>query len=122
MATKRILKWEDMGSHDAYLEERRHYTDEQARKLGYASAEVLRLFDQLSAIAGEWRTTKKTELVTQYRETLYAMILKGYDVDTLPLQDQLPAELMPDLPPGNVRSAILEAYAALRKDQKEPQI
>lgn len=117
MTTKRILKWEDMGSPDAYLEERRHYTDEQARELGYVSAAVLRLSDQLSAIAGAWRTTRKTERVTQYQVTLYAMILKGYDVDTLPIQDQLPPELMPDLPSERVLAAIRQATV----DPNDPQ-
>ena len=55
MATKRVLKWEDMQSHEDYLKERSKYSDEQARKLGYPSAEVLRLYDHLSQIAGKWR-------------------------------------------------------------------
>ncbi len=113
MATKRILKWEDMQSHEDYLEERHSYRDEKARKLGYPSAEVLRLSDHLSQIAGEWRTTKDSKLVTEYQQTLYKMILKGYDVDILPIQDQLSTELMPELPPPPVRAAILQAYDKL---------
>ena len=113
MATKRVLKWEDMQSHEDYIEERRNYSDEHAHKLGYPNAEVLRLYDRLSQIAGKWRVTKDDKLVAEYRETLYAMILKGYDVDILPIQDQLPTELMPELPPPTVRAAILEAYDKL---------
>ena len=41
------------------------------------------------------------------------MILKGYNVDTLPVQDQLPEDLMPELPPQTVRSAITQAYKEL---------
>lgn len=123
MATEkiRILKPDDQLTHEAYLARVANYTDDDARKLGYPSVAVLHLEDRLGQIADEWRDSKDSRLVTQYHATLYDMILKGYDVDTLPIQDQLPAEHMPDLPPGNVRSAILKAYAALRKDQKEPQ-
>jgi hypothetical protein len=103
------MRPEDEISHDEFMAERQTYSDEKAQKLGYPNAEVLRLSDQLSAIAGAWRTTKKTELVTQYRVTLYAMILKGYDVDTLPIQDQLPPEFMPNLPSNRVLAAIRKA-------------
>ena len=113
MATERTLKWEDMQSADDYLEARRNFTDEQASELGYPSAEVLRLSDNLRRIAGEWRQTKDGTLLIAYRETLYSMILKGYDVDTLPIEDQLPAEFMPELPPPSIRTAIIEAYRAL---------
>lgn len=113
MATKRLLKLEDMKSREEYLAERQTYTDEQARKLGYPSAEVLRLSDDLTRLAGKWRRTKDDGLVLEYRQTLYEMILKGYDVDTLPVQDQLPEELMPELPPPTVREAIMRAYQEL---------
>lgn len=110
MAAKRILKMEDMKSREEYMEERRNYNDETARKLGYPSVEVLHLSDHLREIAGEWRETKEASLISQYRETLLTMILKGYDVDTLPIQDQLPVELMPEIPPQPVRKAIMQAY------------
>lgn len=110
MAAKRILKLEDMQSAEDYLEKRKHYTDEQARKLGYSNAEVLRLSDNLTRLAGKWRETKEDQVASQYRETLLMMILKGYDVDTLPIQDQLPTELMPEFPPQPVRKAIMQAY------------
>ena len=110
MAAKRILTLEDMQSAEEYREKRRHYTDEQARNLGYPSAEVLRLSDDLTQLAGKWRETKDNQVASQYRETLLIMILKGYDVDTLPIQDQLPTELMPEFPPQPVRKAIMQAY------------
>lgn len=114
MATKRhILRPGDGISHEELMAERRNYTDEQARKLGYPSAEVLRLSDRLSQITGKWRTSKDSKLVAEYQQTLYKMILKGYDVDILPIQDQLPTELMPELPPPPVRAAILQAYDKL---------
>ena len=95
MATKRhLLRPGDGISREELMEERRNYTDEQARKLGYPSATVLLLSDRLGEIAGKWRRTKDDALVPEYRATLYDMILKGYDVDTLPIQDQLPPELM----------------------------
>jgi len=114
MASKRILKWEDMQSADVYLAKRQTYTDEQARNLGYPNAEVLRLADELSHIAGQWRGTKDEMLIEKYRDILYAMILKGYDVDMLPIQDQLPSDLMPELPPPAVRMAIIKAYDDLK--------
>jgi hypothetical protein len=40
------------------------------------------------------------------------MILKGYDVNTLPIQDQLPDRLMPELPPEPVQAAIQRIYQA----------
>ncbi|MCI0714028.1 MAG: hypothetical protein L0154_27985 [Chloroflexi bacterium] len=95
---RRILKPEEEISHAELMEERRRYTDQQARQLGYPSAEVLHLSDRLSEIAGQWRTTKDNNLVIEYRQILYEMILKGYDVNTLPVQDQLPEELMPNSP------------------------
>ncbi|MEL6408074.1 MAG: hypothetical protein AAFR81_27135 [Chloroflexota bacterium] len=106
---KRILTPEEMISREEFLEERRNYTDKQARALGYANAEVLRLSDKLTALAGQWRNTKDAHIAVLYRETLMTMILKGYDVDTLPVQDQLPKEHMPDLPPNPVLQAILQA-------------
>jgi len=113
MAPKRFLTFEDQKSDKDYLAQRRNYTDEQAQALGYASAKVLRLADDLSKIAGKWRVTKDDLLVDKYQQTLYAMILNGYDVDTLPVEDQLPEELMPDLPPEKVRTAIKQAYESL---------
>lgn len=113
MAAKRILRSEDEISREKLMHERHNYTDKQARELGYPNAEVLQLSDHLSAIAGQWRTTQNPALVEKYREILYSMILKGYDIDTLPLQDQLPEELMPELPPPAVRQAIKEAYRNL---------
>jgi hypothetical protein len=40
------------------------------------------------------------------------MILNGYDVDGLPIQDQLPENLMPELPPKPVQAAIQRVYQA----------
>jgi hypothetical protein len=40
------------------------------------------------------------------------MILNGYDVDGLPIQDQLPDRLMPELPPKPVQMAIQSVYQA----------
>jgi hypothetical protein len=104
------LKWDDMISPEEGRKERQNYTDEDARKLGYPSIEVLRLADYLSEIAGKWRTTKEDVLIHDYKAVLYEMILKGYDVNTLPVQDQLPEEHMPDLPPMPIQKAIIEAY------------
>ena len=109
MSTKR-LKWEDMISHEEGIEERQNYTDEDARKLGYPGVEVLRLGDHLRMLAGKWRETKDNHLVHEYASVFYKMILKGYDVNTLPIQDQLPDDLMPELPPEPVQAAIKRVY------------
>ncbi|MEM9950225.1 MAG: hypothetical protein AAF846_01385 [Chloroflexota bacterium] len=109
MASKR-LKWDDMISPEQANVERQNYTDEDARKLGYPNVEVLHLADSLSALAGKWRRTKDAVLVHEYKSTLYEMILKGYDVNTLPVQDQLPDDLMPDLPSEPVQRAIKTVY------------
>lgn len=108
MATKKLKSGDGLSNEEA-LEERRNYTDEQARILGYPSAEVLRLSDKLTNLAGQWRETKDAYVASLYRETLMVMILKGYDIDTLPVQDQLPEEQMLDLPPAAVLHAILQA-------------
>ncbi|MEO1666685.1 MAG: hypothetical protein AAFU54_18755 [Chloroflexota bacterium] len=107
------LKPGDGISHEESTLKRRNYTDAQAQSLGYPSAEVLRLSDDLSALAGEWRNTKSDNVATRYRETLLTMILKGYDVDTLPVQDQLPEDLMPDLPHPRVQEAIQQVLVEL---------
>lgn len=106
------LKWEDMkpSDPDGELE---NYTDMDARRHGYPSLEVMRLEYQLTDIVGKWRRTKEDALVHQYKVVLYEMILKGYDVNTLPVQDQLPDDLMPDLPPEPVKKAIIAAYEAM---------
>lgn len=94
---KRLTK-NDMKSVEQYKAERQSYTDAQAQNLGYPNAEVLRLSDRLSNIATQWRESKADTLVLTYQNILYQMIFKGYDVETLPIQDQLPPELMPELP------------------------
>ena len=86
------------------------YTDEDARKSGYPSLKVMKLEYELTRIAGAWRETKDDALVYKYKSVLYEMILNGYDVNTLPIQDQLPDELMPELPPEPVQSAIKRIY------------
>jgi hypothetical protein len=115
MATQkiRILRTEDQKTREEYLARVKNYTDEDAHKLGYSNVHVLHLEDRLGQIAEQWRTSQDVQLVSKYRETLYDMILHGYDVDSLPLQDQLPKELMPELPPQAVRAAILQAYDKL---------
>ncbi len=104
------LTWEDMKSREELLEERRNYTDEDAQKFGYPSAEVLRLSDTLTELAGEWRETKDENVAIRYRETLLKMILKGFDFNNLDTEDYLPEEHMPDLPPKPIQKAIIEAY------------
>ncbi len=105
---KRLI-WEDMKPSDS-SDELEGYTDEDARRHGYPSLEVMRLEYQLTKITGEWRRTKENSLVHDYKAVLYEMILKGYDVNILPVQDQLPDDLMPDLPPKPIQKAIIEAY------------
>ena len=85
-------------------------SDEEVKQFGYPNAKVLRLSYRLSEIAGQWRATKDDALVHEYTSVLYEMILKGYDVDTLPIQDQLPSDLMPEIPPKSVQLAIQNAY------------
>jgi hypothetical protein len=108
MATKR-LKWEDMKP-PGLDRELHDYTDEDARKHGYPSLKVMKLEYELTRIAGSWRVSKRDSLVYEYKSVLYEMILNGYDVDTLPIQDQLPPELMPELPPPRVQAAIKQVY------------
>ena len=103
------LKWEDMKSPEEYTAERQNYSDEQAQDLGYPSAKVLHLYDHLSNLAGEWRSSRSETLAHEYGKTLLDMILKGYDVDHLPIQDQLPLNLMPEIPPDSVLVAIKDA-------------
>lgn len=104
MATKR-LKWEDMKP-PGHGDELENYTDEDARRHGYPSLEVMQLEYRLTQIVGRWRRTKENALVHEYERILYKMILKGYDLNMLPVQDQLPEDLMPDLPSKAVQKAI----------------
>jgi len=104
------LTLKDQLTREEFLKRVQEYTDEDASRLGYPSADVIRLEIQLGELAGEWRETKDDKLASRYREVLLTMILKGYDVDTLPVQDHLPEEHMPDLPPQPIRKAIKDAY------------
>mgnify|MGYP000032074948 CR=1 FL=1 len=107
------LTMKDQLSREQYLQRVSEYTDDDAHKLGYPSAEVLRLEIKLGEIAGKWRNNQDDEaLVHEYERVLYKMILKGYDVDGLPIQDQLPDRLMPELPPKPVQMAIQSVYQA----------
>ncbi|MEL7433953.1 MAG: hypothetical protein AAFN11_08390, partial [Chloroflexota bacterium] len=103
------LKLEDMKPSGLGCE-LENYTDADARRHGYISLDVMRLAYKLTEIAGEWRSTKEDALVQEYERVLYKMILKGYDLNTLPIQDQLPDDLMPELPPQSVQVAIKRAY------------
>jgi hypothetical protein len=104
------LTLKDQITREEYLQRVNQYTNTDAIRLGYPSVEVLRLEIKLGEIAGAWRETKNAILVHEYKSVLYEMILKGYDVNTLPIQDQLPDRLMPELPPETVRSAIQRVY------------
>jgi len=106
------LTLKDQITRDEYLQRIHQYTDEDATKHGYPSAEVLRLEVKLGEIAGAWRKTKDDKYVYEYASILYKMILNGYDVEGLPIQDQLPDELMPELPPQPVQAAIKRVYQA----------
>ena len=88
------------------------YTDADARRHGYPNLKVMKLEWELTRIAAEWRDTKDDALVHEYKSVLYEMILNGYDVNTLPIQDQLPRRLMPELPPKPVQQAIKTVYDA----------
>ena len=107
------LTLKDQLSREQYLQRANQYSDADAQKLGYPSAEVLRLEIELGEIAGAWRDNQDDgDLVREYERVLYKMILKGYDVNTLPIQDQLPDDLMPELPPEPVQAAIQRVYHA----------
>ena len=108
MARKR-LKLEDMRP-PGLVGALENYTDVDARRHGYISLEMMQLEYQLTQIAGKWRRTNEDALVQEYERVLYKMILKGYDVNTLDIQDQLPDNLMPDLPPEPVQAAIKRVY------------
>jgi len=109
MATKRKrLTLSDMKPPEYSILDK--YTEEDAHKSGYPSLKVMKLEYELTRIAGAWRETKNESLVYEYKSVLLEMILNGYDINTLPVQDQLPDELMPDLPPEPVQVAIKRVY------------
>lgn len=88
-------------------------SDDEVKKFGYPNVKVLGLSYKLSEIAGKWRDNQDDDgLVHEYKSVLYEMILNGYDVDGLPIQDQLPEALMPELPPKPVQMAIQSLYLA----------
>src|SRR5436190_954934 len=80
------LRPEDEISREQYLAEIQNYSNQDAQELGYPNIEVFHLAHHLSKITGEWRRTKTEKLVSEYRNTLYQMILKGYDLDGLPIE------------------------------------
>ena len=100
----------DMKTVEQHRAEMEKLTEEEVQRLGHPSKKVMRLEWRLSEIAGEWRYNKVEALVHEYKSVLYEMILNGYDVDSLPIQDQLPDELMPELPPKPVQMAIQSVY------------
>ncbi len=105
------LTMKDQISMEEHREKMLSLSDSKIKQFGYPSRKVLSLSYQLSDIAGKWRRTREDALVDKYKGILYEMILNGYDVRTLPIQDQLPEDLMPELPPENVREAIQREYA-----------
>lgn len=109
----KILRKEDMLSDEQFRELVADTTEEQARNMGYPNLEVYHLEQQLSSVLGQWHKTKDEVWVREYKAVLYEMILKGFDVNKLDIQDQLPPALMPDLPPKEVLVGILESYALI---------
>ena len=105
------LTMNDQISVEEHREKMLSLSDGEIKQLGYPSRKVLALSYQLSNVAGKWRRTREDALVDKYKSILYEMILNGYDVSTLPIQDQLPEDLMPELPPENVQAAIQREYA-----------
>ena len=107
------LTLDDMKTVEQYRAEMEKLTEEEVQRLGHPSKKVMRLEWRLSEIAGKWRSSQENEaLVHEYKSVLYEMILNGYDVNTLPIQDQLPDALMPELPPEPVQTAIQRVYQA----------
>ena len=104
------LTLDDMKSVEQYRAEMEKLTEDEVQRLGHPSKKVMRLEWRLSEIAGSWRDAKTDALVHEYKSVLYEMILNGYDVNTLPIQDQLPENLMPELPPEPVQIAIQRVY------------
>ncbi len=97
----KFLTWDDMKSPEQYEQWLNNITDEVAQRHGYPNAEVMQLEDKLGQIADKWRTTKDSTLVEEYKAVLYRMIERGYNVNTLLIEDQLPVDLMPELPPAD---------------------
>ena len=101
----------DMKTVEQHRAEMEKLTEEDVQGLGHPSKKVMRLEWRLSEIAGKWRDNQNDMgLVHEYKSVLYEMILNGYDVNTLPIQDQLPDRLMPELPPKPVQMAIQSVY------------
>jgi hypothetical protein len=64
----------------------------------------------LEQLVENWQQTNEDTLITRYHGKFVEMILKGYDLDRLPKEAQLPIILMPSYPPMLVRIAILYEY------------
>lgn len=99
------LTLDDIKTVEQYRAEMEKLTEAEIQRLGLPSKKVMRLEWRLGEIAGKWRKTKTDALVLEYERVLYKMILNGYDVDTLPIQDQLPDRFMPELPTKPVQIA-----------------
>jgi len=62
---------------------------------GYSDDPVYdKLIDKLGYLVGLWRRHKTTEIAEQYQTVLRTLILLGFD-DELPVDVELPEELMP---------------------------
>jgi hypothetical protein len=100
-------------SREVYLAKFQDYSNTNAQKLDYPNLEVFHLAHRFSYIAREWSKTKAQEFVREYGETLYTMLLKGYNIILLPVENQLPEELMTEMPQASVLAAIRQAYSDL---------
>jgi hypothetical protein len=110
---KRIRRPEYPMTYEQFLVEIKNYTNEDIQELGYPTLELFRLELELEQIVTTWQQTNESSLLACYHGKFTEMILKGYDLDHLPKDAQLPIILMPSYPPMLVRIAILYEYKKL---------
>jgi hypothetical protein len=53
------------------------------------------LLNKLAQLAGKWRTTKANQVAEQYQTILRSLVMLGFH-DELPVELELPDELMPE--------------------------
>ena len=73
-------------------------TDEMAQADGYPDAESVRLEHQLSKLAAKWAIKKDPTAIKEYHDIYHTLVNKGWNPDTLTVQEVLPEALMPKHP------------------------
>lgn len=77
---------------------REHMTDETAQAMGYPSAKVWFMEDELAKLAREWHRTHDETVLSEYHKLYYKMIVFGYPPEAFAPETEIDTAYMPELP------------------------